>query len=158
MDQPPRSPKEHLINKNLLLKAFAWYGLLASIISTGAYFAANFLNGHVWPHLAASGVDYRQATTMTLATIIFCQIAAVLNIRFQRSSLFNQHFWDNSMIFIGIIFEIILLLCMCYVPWLQQVFGTAPLPGQDWLILICIPVVLIAIDEIRKLCLRHFKK
>jgi Ca2+-transporting ATPase len=158
MDQPPRSPKEHLINKNLLLKAFAWYGLLASIISTGAYFAANYLNGHVWPHLAASGLDYRQASTMTLATIIFCQIAAVLNIRFQRSSMFNRHFWDNSMIFIGIIFEIILLLCMCYVPLLQQVFGTAPLPGQDWLILVCIPVLLIAVDELRKLCLRHFKK
>lgn len=158
MDQPPRSSKSHLINKNLLLKAFAWYGLLASIISTAAYFADNYFNGHIWPHLAASGLDYSQATTMTLATIIFCQIAAVLNIRFQHNSIFNKHFWDNSMIFIGIVFEIVLLLCLCNVPFLRSFFGTAPLPGRNWLILVCIPVILIAIDELRKFLLRHWNK
>lgn len=158
MDQPPRSPKSHLINRILLLKAFAWYGLLASIISTAAYFVNNYLNGRIWPHLAASGLAYSQATTMTLATIIFCQIAAVLNIRYARNSMFNKHFWDNSMIFIGIIFEIILLLCICNVPFLRSVFGTAPLFGRDWVILVCIPICLIAIDELRKFLLRHFNK
>lgn len=158
MDQPPRSPKSHLINKNLLLKAFCLVWLLASIISTAAYFADNYFNGHIWPHLAASGLDYSQATTMTLATIIFCQIAAVLNIRFQHNSIFNKHFWDNSMIFIGIVFEIVLLLCLCNVPFLRSVFGTAPLPGRNWLILVCIPVILIAIDELRKFLLRHWNK
>ena len=95
---------------------------------------------------------------MTLATIIFCQIAAVLNIRYARNSMFNKHFWDNSMIFIGIIFEIILLLCICNVPFLRSVFGTAPLFGRDWVILVCIPICLIAIDELRKFLLRHFNK
>lgn len=95
---------------------------------------------------------------MTLATIIFCQIAAVLNIRFQHNSIFNKHFWDNSMIFIGIVFEIVLLLCLCNVPFLRSVFGTAPLPGRNWLILVCIPVILIAIDELRKFLLRHWNK
>lgn len=155
MNQPPRSPKSHLINRALLLKAFCWYGLLASIISTAAYFVNNYLNGRVWPHLAASGLAYNQATTMTLATIIFCQIAAVLNIRYERNTMFNKHFWDNSMIFIGIIFEIVLLLCICNVPFLRDVFGTAPLLGRDWIILVCIPIFLIAIDELRKLWLRH---
>ncbi|MGM9891979.1 cation-translocating P-type ATPase [Limosilactobacillus sp.] len=158
MNQPPRSQKSHLINKSLLLKAFAWYGLLASIISTAAYFVNNYLNGRTWPHLATSGLAYSQATTMTLATIIFCQIAAVLNIRYQRNSMFNKHFWDNSMIFIGIIFEIILLLCICNVPFFRGVFGTAPLFGRDWLMLVCIPIVLIVIDELRKLWLRHHLK
>lgn len=155
MNEPPRSQKSHLINKNLLWKAFGWYGLLASIISTAAYFFNNYLNGKVWPHLAASGFAYHQATTMTLATIIFCQIAAVLNIRYQRNSMFNKHFWDNSMIFIGIIFEIILLLCICNVPFLRSVFGTAPLMGRDWITLVCIPFVLIALDEIRKWIIRR---
>ena len=158
MDQPPRSPKSHLINKKLLLKAFAWYGLLSSIISTAAYFADNYWNGHVWPNLASSGLDYSQATTMTLAAIIFCQIAAVLNIRYQRNTMFNKHFWDNSMIFIGILFEIILLLCICNVPFLRSVFGTAPLPGHNWIILACIPFVLIAVDELREVILRHWHK
>ena len=31
------------------------------------------------------------------------------------------------MIFLGIIFEVVLLLCLTYVPVLQDVFGTVPL-------------------------------
>ena len=82
MDQPPRSQKEPLLNKRIAIKAFFWYGLLESIIAMGAYFFVNILNG--WPNvpLANSGIVYRQATTMTLAAIVFCQIGMVLNCRY----------------------------------------------------------------------------
>lgn len=155
MDRPPRSKQEHLITKNLLLKAFTWYGLLSSLLCVAGFFFANAINGHAFPALATSGFDYRQATTMTLAVIIFCQIAAVLNIRYETQSVFNRHFFDNSMIFLGIIFEVVLLLCLTYVPVLQDVFGTVPLGPAQWLFLLCIPLPLILLDEGRKWLIRH---
>lgn len=158
MDRPPRSPKDHLINKDVLAKAFLWYGLIASIIATAAFFIANFYRGHIFPNLPASGWDYRQATTVTLAAIIFCQIAAVLNIRYARQSMFNKYFFKNSMIFIGIIMEIVLLLCISYVPVFQSFFGTEPLNAHDWMMLVCIPLPLILIDELRKWILRKESK
>lgn len=159
MDRPPRSPKDHLINKHVLAKAFLWYGLIASIIATAAFFGANFYRGHIFPNLPVVGWDYRQATTVTLAAIIFCQIAAVLNIRYSRQSMFNRHFFKNSMIFIGIIMEIVLLLCISYVAVFQSFFGTEPLNAHDWIMLVCIPIPLILIDELRKWILRkNYKK
>ncbi|MCP0886704.1 cation-transporting P-type ATPase [Ligilactobacillus sp. WILCCON 0076] len=154
MEKPPRSLKQHLINRKLLLKAFCWYGLWASIISTGAYFFSNYFSGYIFPHLANSGTAYAQATTVTLGAIIFCQIAAVLNCRYEKESMFQRYFWNNSLIFAGIIFEVVLFLALTYVPILQAVFGTAPLEYRDWLFLICIPFPLILIDEIRKLFVR----
>ncbi|EGF36051.1 cation-transporting ATPase [Lacticaseibacillus rhamnosus MTCC 5462] len=47
MDKPPRARNAHLMSRTVLWKAFAWYGLIASIISSGAYFFVNHLDG--WP-------------------------------------------------------------------------------------------------------------
>ncbi len=151
MSGPPRRPSTHLITKKLLVKAFCWYGALASVISIGGYFFSNAVDGHYYPNLAASGMDYRQATTVVLGSVIFCQMAAVLNCRYNQESLFHRNrFFSNGLIYGGIIFEGALLLCMCYVPFLQQVFGTAPLVLRDWIFLFCIPLPLIFLDEVRK--------
>lgn len=45
MKQPPRKRSEHLLNKQVFIKAFCWYGLLSSVISIGAYFFVNHQNG-----------------------------------------------------------------------------------------------------------------
>nr|WP_223876986.1 cation-transporting P-type ATPase [Loigolactobacillus binensis] len=155
MEQPPRAHNAHLLNRRIIWKAFGWYGLIAAILSTGGYFVTNHLNG--WPQaaLAASGFDYRQATTMTLATIIFCQIAAALNCRTQRSSVLKVGLFSNRKIIGGIIFEVFLLFALMYIPELQVIFNTAPLRGGEWLYLLAIPIPLVLIEEARKYGLRR---
>ncbi len=156
MDRPPRKMSEHLINRRLVFKAFGWYGLLSSIISVIAFFYGNLMHGYGLANLPTSGNVYVQATTITLGAIIFCQIAAVLNIRYNQQTMFTRQFsGDNSMITIGIIFEIALFLCLSYVPILQSVFQTAPLNAHDWYFLMAIPIPLILIDEFRKWLLRR---
>lgn len=154
MDRPPRSQSEHLINGSLLKKAFGWYGLWSSLISTAGFFIANRIHGYSFGNLPASGPVYRQATTVALAMIIACQIANVLCIRYEVGTVFNKRFFTNSMIFLGIIIETVLLICVSYVPLLQSVFGTAAMQRQDWLIWICIPIPLILIDELRRYVVR----
>ncbi|OYS19554.1 hypothetical protein CBF60_07060 [Lactobacillus taiwanensis] len=46
--------------------------------------------------------------------------------------------------------EIFLLLCISYVPVFQSFFGTGPLNAHDWIRLVCIPIPLILIDELRE--------
>ncbi|AEV94633.1 cation-translocating P-type ATPase [Pediococcus claussenii] len=157
MDQPPRKRKAHLLNRSIIWKAFAWYGLVASIISSGAYFFVNHLNTG-WPAkaLAASGLDYREATTMTLAAIVFCQIGAALNCRTQITSLFKIGIFSNHRVMLGILFEICLLAMLIYIPFLQGVFNTASLGWQEWLFLICIPAPLVLVEEWRKKLVRNY--
>lgn len=155
MKKPPRKQSEHLLTKQIILKAFAWYGLLASLISIGAYLFVNHLNG--WPSvaLASNGKVYAMATTMTLAAIVFCQIGAVFNCRTEKQSLFQIGLFSNKRILGGIIFEVILITCLMYLPFLQKLFGTTGIQLQDWLFLICIPLPLIFIEEIRKKIIRR---
>lgn len=155
MAQPPRSHNAHLLNRRILLKAFGWYGLIAAILSTIGYFLTNRVNGWTMANLATGGFDYRQATTMTLATIIFCQIAAALNCRTQRSSIFRIGIFSNRKIIGGIIVEVLLLLALMYLPELQIIFNTAPLRGGEWLYLLAIPIPLLLIEEARKYWLRR---
>ncbi|MFV0412457.1 MAG: cation-translocating P-type ATPase [Oscillospiraceae bacterium] len=154
MSRPPRSKKEPLLNKKLVIKAFFWYGLMASVISMFAYFFVNLLNG--WPSvpLAADGAIYRQATTMTLAAIVFCQIGAALNCRTESQSVFKIGILGNKRVLFGIAFEIVLLCALIYVPFLQNIFNTAPIGVTDWLLLAVIPIPIFLIEEFRKFLVR----
>ncbi len=155
MDQPPRARTAHLLNKATVWKAFGWYGMIASVLSTVAYFFVNWLHG--WPHvaLAASGNVYVMATTMTLAAIVFCQIAAAINCRTQLTSVFKIGLFSNHRIWFGIGFEIILIALLMYVPVLQGLFNTTGIAGRDWGLLLSIPIPLILIEELRKAIVRH---
>nr|WP_225425656.1 cation-transporting P-type ATPase [Lactiplantibacillus plajomi] len=150
MDQPPRARTAHLLNKSIIWKAFGWYGMIAAILSTCAYFFVNWLAG--WPTvpLAANGNTYVMATTMTLAAIVFCQIAAAINCRAKLTSIFKIGLFSNHRVWFGIGFEIILISLLMYVPILQELFNTTGIAGRDWAFLFSIPIPLVLIEEIRK--------
>ncbi|MFZ1912963.1 MAG: cation-transporting P-type ATPase, partial [Propionicimonas sp.] len=155
MDRPPRARTDRLMNQRVLVKAFAWYGLLETVFSMTAYFYVNIGNG--WPGvpLAASGPVYERATTMTLAAIVFCQIGAVLNCRTDRQSLFTVGLLANRQVLVGIAVEVVLLSALIYVPFLQAVFGTTAIGPFDWLCLIALPIPMVLLDEVRKTVARR---
>ena len=159
MDQPPRDPNERLLNRRVLVKAFLWYGLMGSVAAMVGYFLVNVLNG--WPVVPLAGLGdegdpvYIQATTMTLAGIVFAQIGQVMNCRTEKTSVFKVGLFSNRKILIGIAFEVALIVFLTMFPPLQGVFNTAPLAWQDYVFLCCIPPVVIAIEEARKAWLRH---
>ena len=155
MNQPPRNPKEPLLNRKLVTKAFLWYGLLGSIASTISYFFVNIQNG--WPSIPLAGeLDpvYVKATTMALAAIVFSQIGAVFNCRTEKQSAFKVGLLSNKQVNFGIIFEIILIAALVYLPPLQTIFHTAPLDVTDWLLLCIWPPLILLIEEARKAFLR----
>ncbi len=159
MDQPPRDPNERLLNKRVLVKAFLWYGLMGSCAAMAGYFLVNLLNG--WPNAPLAGLTndldpvYVQATTMTLAGIVFSQIGQVMNCRTERTSIFSIGLTSNRRILWGILFEIVLIVAITVLPPLQVVFHTTPLAWQDYLFLCCIPPIVVAIEEVRKAWLRR---
>jgi magnesium-transporting ATPase (P-type) len=113
------------------------------------------LQGMTSAILARSGTatqmaTYHQATTVTLAAIVACQVGNVFACRSERTSIFSLGFFSNRLIWLGIAVEWALILSIIYFPPLQKVFATAPLSPWQWLmLLLCPPLILIA-DEIRK--------
>jgi magnesium-transporting ATPase (P-type) len=158
MQRPPRSQKESLLNRKIMIKGFLWYGMIESVIAMAAYLFVNMLNG--WPKvpLASTGIIYREATAMTLAAIVFCQIGMVLNCRTERESLFKTGLFSNKRVLLGILIEIILISLIVYVPFMQDIFQTAPLGISEWIFLIVLPPLVLLIEEIRKAFSRKYGK
>ena len=149
MDRPPRRLSDRLLNRQLLIKAFVWYGLIEAALAMGAFFLNYWVNQGNLNHLASSGPLYREATTMTLGAIIFTQIGMAMNSRKGRGSIFQVNPFANRIISLGIVLEIVLFIILSYVPFFHTLFNTAPIGLDDWLYLLACPFVIMALEEIR---------
>ncbi len=154
MDAPPRSQKEPLLNRQLLIRAFFWYGLIEAAVCTVAYFYFNWTHGWPGAPLAASGIAYQMATTITFASIVMSQVGMVFACRTDRTSVFKAGLFTNRLVLIGIAVELMLLCALMYMPFLHGLFNTAPLGWREWAFLAAIPFVVLLLTELPKAAMR----
>lgn len=157
MDRPPRNLKEHTITPALLVRAYFWLGPVQSLATMAAFYLQYWLNGYwrQWFDLPSSGSLYRSATAMALAAVVTTQIGNLFAQRTERISSFRLNFFNNRLIWIGILTELVVVSLIIYTPWLQTVFGTAPFPLQNWLFLFAWAPSLLLMDELRKALWRY---
>ncbi len=156
MNRPPRSQREPLLSRPILIRAFLWYGMIESLAALSAYFFVNWLNGWPGAPLAPEGTPvYMLATTATLAGVVAAQIGAVFNARTDRVSVFKLGLFSNRLILVGILVELILLALLSYVPFLHPIFNTAPLGWREWAFVLAWAPVMLGLDELRKAVLRR---
>ncbi len=157
MKQPPRDPKERLLNLKVLGLAFLFLGPIEAAAGLFGFFYFLKQTGWQWGELLApNNIVYMQATTACLTGIVVAQVANVFACRSFRESVFSIGFFSNRFIFIGIAFEIVLQLFIVYHPWGNAIFSTSPIPLSVWLVLIPFAVVLFAAEEARKLMARRY--
>ncbi len=150
MQDPPRKLSDRLLTKSLLVKAFLWYGLIESALAMVAFFLTYLLHNGNLAVLAGSGQLYREATTMTLGAIIFCQIGMVMNSRTSDQSIRKLPLFGNPLINIGLVFELAIFILLVYVPIFHNLFNTASLGVWHWIYLMLCPFVIVGLEEIRK--------
>ncbi|MET3633750.1 magnesium-transporting ATPase (P-type) [Streptococcus porcorum] len=155
MSRPPRNISDPLLHLELLIKAFVWYGLMEAGLAMGAFFFTSIGHQVSLSQLLANDFLYRQATTMTLGAIIFCQLGMVLNCRTLTQSVFKLKLFSNVTINLGMVFEIVLFASLTYLPVLNSLFHTAPLSMWQWGYLFLCPLPILGIEEVRKAYLRH---
>ena len=171
MDRPPRPKQEFLLNVPLLIRAYLFLGVIEAVLSMLGFFIVWWSYGYsladlqqVTPMILNHTADptvtgiYRQATTMTLAAIVACQVGNLFACRSSWSSIFRQSLSSNSLIWLGITVECVALFAFIDFPPFRQVFGTASLANWHWLILLTCPVILIVAEELRKLSLRNRRR
>ncbi len=151
MKQPPRDPRERLLNLKLLSRAYLFLGPIEAAAGLFGFFYVLKSGDWQWGEmLPANNLLYMQATTACLTAIIVTQIANVFACRSFRESVFSIGLFSNRLIFIGIAFEIALQLFIVYHPWGNKIFSTSPIPVTVWLVLIPFAVILFAAEEMRK--------
>jgi len=152
MDEPPRPRTERLLNREMLVRAYGFLGLIETAVAMGGFFLYLHHQGWAWGSpLDWSTPLYKEATTVTFAGIVAAQAANVFACRSDRISAFRLGWFSNPLIVLGIVVEVALLLIMTYSPVGHWVLGTASLPAWIFVPLLLGAVGLLFADELYKL-------
>jgi len=144
-----------LINVSTLLKGL-YIGVFASVV--GIYLAFNVWGGAGWM-LGQSTVNdagiYARGTTIVMTGIMMGQLGNLFSARTSSISAFKLSPFRNRWILPGILAMFAVLAAVIYVPFLQPLFGTAPLLPLDLLFLLLIAPVVLLMEELRKMLKRR---
>jgi magnesium-transporting ATPase (P-type) len=173
MDAKPRSQKDRLVDRFLLVRAIVWQGSLMTLFCFAGFFCLYRVFGYVdFLHLPRydlipyaerlsepGGYVYVLATTIFFAGVVACQIGNAYACRTERTSVFSVGFFGNRFLVMGILAEVAIVLILMNVPPLRAVFELAPLPLPFWGIFCIFPVLLFLAEEGRKaLVRRHVRR
>ena len=155
MQRPPRAAGERMFTRGLMFRALGFLGMTAAALSLAGYFLAqwDFTSGFSEP-LIGDGPIYRQATTITFAGIVACQIGNAFACRSERESIFTLGFLTNRPLLWAIVAEIVMLVVLIGVPVFNNVFNLEPIEPRYWPMLAAFPPLFLAFEELRKLIVR----
>jgi Ca2+-transporting ATPase len=92
---------------------------------------------------------------MVFTVLTLSQLGHVLAVRSERESLFSQGLLSNKPLFVVVLLSVGLQMAVLYVPWLHQVFKTAPLSAFELLLCFGLAGVLFVAVEIEKAMVRR---
>jgi len=152
MDRAPRPREAGIISRAMLSRAWLRLGALEALLVTGDYFLVLLTAG--WSPNDPTGAGtplhhaYLQATTMTWAGIVACQMGAAFAVRTSRASLRQVGVFSNPHLLRGVAFALLFAAAIIYLPPLQSIFHTAALGPRELIVLACFPVIVWGSDEL----------
>jgi len=117
----PRDPRLGIFTRSVVMLMLAG-GLWSMITNFGMF---------LW--MLRSGRSLAEAMTMTFVTLVLIQFVKAYNFRSDRYSVFRRPF-ANKWLNVAIAWELLLLIAIVHVPFLEKAFGTVNLSLQDWAI------------------------
>lgn len=130
MNRPPRKPNEPLFNKFITIRVI----IVSILMTTGTILLFNWEYSKSISLGVIATEALPKAQTMAVTFVIMFQIFYLLNCRSLKDSVLKIGIFSNKFIFIGIASILILQAMLIYIPFMQNVFGTAPLELREMLI------------------------
>ena len=143
MARPPRDAAARIVSPALAARL-----ALASALMAGLALAVVAWGEHRY--------DLRVATTMGLTTLSLMHVAAALEAREPKGTVFARYTIANSRFLQLIGAAVILTFLVTSLAPLQRIFGTAALTSRQWGVCLLGPLALLALLELGKLLDRRF--
>jgi Ca2+-transporting ATPase len=151
MDQPPRSPKEPIINRNMLI------GVVTQTIAIASVTLFAF-----WTGLNFEGRPYVEnleiAETMAFVTLSLSELLRAYTARSERYPLLKLGVFSNKWMNIAVLFSLALVLVVVYVPFLNPVFQTMPLGWRQWELVLPLLIIPSVVAELVKFIISRAAK
>ena len=146
MKQKPRSTKESLFSKDLIIEI-----VILGLTITGIVFGT-------WVYLMKNNYDLIEARSIVMMLMVFIQNINVLNCRSERRSIFRTPLNTNPLIFATIMGSIGLQLVMSGIPITAKFLNVVPLSFKTIFILIALSLIILVVFEVYKYIARRVKK
>ena len=159
MEHPPRPRTRGVITSSMLTRAWLFVGLITFVLEMAGFFYVLTKAGWALGDPVGAGDPlhhaYLEATTMTFAGMVACQVGVGFAARTERASLRSIGVFSNRLLLWGIAFELALAAAIVYLPPLQSLLGTAPLSVDALLFLAPFPFIVWGADELRRYLIRR---
>jgi Ca2+-transporting ATPase len=134
MSRHPRDPRIGVFTRPvvaLLLTAGVWSALV---------------NATLFIVLQQRGRPLQEVMAMMFVSLVLIQFFNAYTCRSDRRSVFDTPF-ANRWLNIAVAWEVLLLLAIVYVPWLQSAFGTFAFAPSDWLVVTLLAFSIVPVLE-----------
>ena len=145
MCRPPRPPDAPVMSPFVVRRTVAVAFLMAAG-GLGAFLAQrpDAIGGE------SAGLGYAVAQTQAVTTVIFFQIFYLLNCRSFREPILQMELYSNPWIVVGIGAVLLLQAAFVYLPFMNAVFGSAPLGLQAWVEAALVGVLIMPVIGLEK--------
>ncbi|MBM3114399.1 cation-transporting P-type ATPase [Jeongeupia naejangsanensis] len=144
MQRKPRVPGKSILDLHALWRI----GLVGVLIAGSAFWLEAYLLGRGY------GEDFIR--TVLLQTLVTAQWVYMFNCRIQDRFSLNATMFRNAGLWLASATLLLLQLAICYVPAMNRIFGTEPLPLAYWGIALMIGLAVFVVVELEKCAVRWF--
>ena len=144
MQRPPRHPDEPLLGRFVI-----WRISFVSLIVVAGTFG-------LFVEARAAGYELETARTMAVNALVMFEVFYLLNVRHILAPTLNFNGLFGNRIAIAAVTAVIgLQMLLTYLPIMNTLFGTAPLDGGDWLLVVLVAATVVPLVELEKWFLRR---
>jgi Ca2+-transporting ATPase len=142
LQRPPRNPRSSIFTRPVVALMLIG-GLWSMLVNVGLF---------AWA--LSSGRPLAEAMTMTFVSLVLIQFFKAYSYRSDRHSALRRPF-ANRWLNLAIVWEVLLLVAIVYVPALHGPFGTFSLTTVDWLIALALAFSVTPVLEFAKRLVRR---
>jgi len=135
MQRSPRDPKAPILNMTLIGRI-----VLVGLIILGGAFG-------LFEYELVRGASVTEARTVVVNVIIFVEILYLFNARSLTKSPFQLGFFSNPWAIGGAVLMVLIQMLFTYAPFMQRLFGSAPMSLTLWLDVIAVSLAAFFIIE-----------
>ncbi len=164
MNRPPRGRSKPLLDSGLMVRSFLWLGMIEAVLCYAGFFLVyilsgnagelniQFLQGYHFPVLLNIPPDQIDIFGWTVfhAGVVTAQIGNAFACRSETEKGHRLGWFSNSLLWVGIGVEVLLILALIYFQPLAKVFQHVALPPYLWAGLLLYGPVLYVLERTRK--------
>ncbi|MDZ7577826.1 MAG: HAD-IC family P-type ATPase [Candidatus Nanopelagicales bacterium] len=140
MNRPPRDPSKPLLTRALIERIL----VVSALLVGGSWLIFE------WELSAGSGLEVSRTAAMNLFVTV--EAFYLFSCRSLTRSTWRLGIFSNHWVIGGLAVQAVAQIAITYVPVMNGVFGTAPIPGVSWVRIVCFAIaasLVVAVDKRR---------